>query len=46
MPKKQKIKKEERDAAVTLATKHAIDIPLKPWNLSMILTLSKNHENW
>ena len=32
MPRKTENQKEERDVAITLATKHAIDIPLKPWN--------------
>ena len=42
MPRKTENQKEERDAAITLATKHAIDIPFKTMELSMlVLTLSK-----
>ena len=42
MPRKTENQKEERDVAITLATKHAIDIPFKTMELSMlVLTLSK-----
>ena len=42
MPRKTENQKKERDVAITLATKHAIDIPFKTMELSMlVLTLSK-----